>query len=591
MNSHPPKSGTDPDKRRTDFSSLMSESIPAPLDRNRTKKAVATDFKSLKKSLGEDYKKSQHRTPTDWLVEILTPLMIFIMVLSAMQFLLNVRLIYTENFHRNLQFATFFFVLGIVSINRLVVTEGSEESIIYIFFFGGVAFLYTVAMTSMWGTSSFAKGFLDGTWVASFINMFIVCGLWWATNRLMHECCIDENTSGGDVGIITGTAQQIQKSIKRDPKVKLEQEIKKIDGGSVIEHMDLEAIDPSEWKEAKDTGPKKQVALTYELSSRHPGISIIIFAVPVMILFAIGQRVLLAGGHRMDVEGMRYVIRYTASSLSLLMLTSLSGLREFFRERHINVPGGLGIFWIGLSTIMLAAVLIGALTLPLPSNPSAAHIEHEYDRYSRTQILPKFEESDISAAEELRQLKYMRWIGHGVLTFFGLLLIYGLLRLIDTVAAHVGQNRDRFPRFIVRFFNWIDLILTRFLKVPSFSFRRTKRIHKVSRSIATCTKYVNPMADADESARMTVADHIELTYDALCALAYDLGVPRNPDETPYEYIRSFPKQLSALKEEAVELTNMYVTSAYSTYEYDKKIFDNLRRFWITYERVRSQMLH
>ncbi len=89
---------------------------------------------------------------------------------------------------------------------------------------------------------------------------------------------------------------------------------------------------------------------------------------------------------------------------------------------------------------------------------------------------------------------------------------------------------------------------------------------------------------------MSAADHIEYAYQALCALAYDLGVPREAGETPNEFIARFPKELETLRDEAVELTRLYMVTAYSPQQVDERVLDRLRKFWMNYERVRSRVV-
>ena len=84
--------------------------------------------------------------------------------------------------------------------------------------------------------------------------------------------------------------------------------------------------------------------------------------------------------------------------------------------------------------------------------------------------------------------------------------------------------------------------------------------------------------------------YVAESYDALCALAEDLGVPRRIDQTPYEFLRAFPRELRGLRREARELTDMYVRSAYSEEPLDDKALDRLRKFWMSYERVRARYI-
>jgi len=408
--------------------------------------------------------------------------------------------------------------------------------------------------------------------VALGFNMTVVIFIWWLVNRLTHECCVDENRTAGDIGILTGTARRFKESMERKPQPKLSD-------------ATLDAIDPSEWKKPEKKRPKPVLDATDRLSKRHPGISIFYFSIPVMIAFALGQRVILHGGPPMVLAGHFYIACYTIAALSLLMLSSLAGLREYFRARRVKLPGKLGPFWVGLGSVMVLMVLFAAAVIPGPSLPPLAYVaEHEYDPWNRGST---FKLSVVSpAVDAIQQSQIIDFIGWGVLTCFGLFFLYGLLRAASAIAVRIGRNRDRYPRFVVRFFNALDAFLERITRMPELPKFRRRRI-RVDRSIATCARIQNPMA---QGPALNTAQMIERCYDALCALAYDLGVPRRIDQTPTEFIEAFPKELNTLREEAFELTDLYVRSAYANAQFDERTQDRLRRFWITYERVRNRVL-
>jgi hypothetical protein len=305
-----------------------------------------------------------------------------------------------------------------------------------------------------------------------------------------------------------------------------------------------------------------------------------------MFVFALGQRVIQHGGQSMLLAGHFYIACYTIAALSLLMLTSLAGLREYFRARRVKLPGKLGPFWIGLGSVMVLMVLFAAAVIPGPSLPPIAHVEeHEYDPWARGSTF-QLQSVVTPAVDVIQQNRIIDYIGWGVLTCFGLFFAYGSLRAAGAIAVRIGRNRDRFPRFVVRFFNALDRFLERITRLPQLPKLRKRRI-RVDRNIATCARIQNPMAAGPAT---NTAQKIERCYDALCALAYDLGVPRRIDQTPYEFIDAFPKELNTLREEAFELTDLYVRSAYANAQFDERTQDRLRNFWITYERVRNRVL-
>lgn len=591
---------------KTDFGSLrdpdsvygvVSERPMSDLDtlqeaaltsRQRERPKVATDFHSIKDSLGGPPKPFQGRSWTDLLIDGITPIMIFLMVFSVVFFLLDVRFVFTGVHDKNLRVVAFCFVMGCVAINRLVAHDNSDESILYVFVFAGAIGLYTIATTGMYGVGSFAHGFLDRPWVATGFNMTVVGILWWITNRLTHECCVDTNPAAGEIGMIRGAARRVQKQIERSEEPPPPIFVRKNKSTDIL-FNELEPYDPTEGYKPKP----KVIAQTVEkptsrLSPRHPGITIFYFSVPVFIIFSLGLRV-VQHGQGMVFLGQLYLVCFTLAALSLLMLTSLGGLREYFRVRRVYVPSAIGFFWIGLGSIMIAIVLVGAIRIPKPGLPPIAILPEEREAAVWEDDSRFIQASYIAdRVESVATSQFMDRLGLVVLVGIGLFVLYFLARGTMLVAGALGKRRDYLPEFLTRFFNWLDGVLSKITTLPSFS-GRPRRV-RIDRNIALSAKFENPLAEASGGGRQQVRHAIAVTYDAMCALAEDLGVPRKIDQTPYEFIRSFPKELRGLQAEAKELTDLYVRSAYSTYELDPRTEDRLRKFWINYDRIRKKIL-
>jgi len=494
----------------------------------------------------------------------------------VVNFLLNVRFVYDETMSGNLRFVANCFVVAIVGINRIVARDDSKESWLYVFALIAAIGLYTFAFTDFYGGGSVAGGFLNSPYAATFFNMTLAAFLWWVTNRLVHECCVDENRTAGDIGIFTGTARKWLERAKQQPK-------------PVGDEEDLvKAVDPSAWKEPE---PKPRPTVgepSRRLAKRHAGISVFYFSIPAMLVFILGQRVVLHD-RSLTLSGHVYFILYVASALSLLMLTSLGGLRQYFRSRHIHLPAGIGPFWAGLGFVMVLMVLFGAAAFPSPSRPAPAAIEeHRYDPYAGDYSF-KLQPVEAGPAELARQSAVVRYIGRGVLVVFALFLLYGAVRGVAGLAAEIARHRHEYPGWVVRLFDAVERFLTRIAQLPKLP--RPKRLYRVRPNVSLAARHRNPMlVDSEQGRTSDARDLIQASYDALCALAEDLGVPRAIDQTPYEFIDSLPEPLETLRPEAVELTRLYVRASYSPFPMDPGVEDRLRRFWTVYERVRSRVV-
>lgn len=578
----------------TDFDSLWKAPDPGfehLVQETPKRPGVATDFASLAGNAPPPAY-TPPRTVTDLLIDSLTPFMIFTMVYAVIFFLLDVRYVYTEVNDTGLRWVAFCFVMGVVALNRLIAREGSQESIIYMIGLAMAIGLYTITSTGAFEMGSVTRNFMNSSPVlATAFNMCLVMFIWWLANRLTHECCVDENRTAGDVGILTGTARRWQASMQKDPDVATPRLPRRSLREEISAPMyELEAFDPTEGykPKIKPAAPGKYRSASDRLAGRHPGISIFYFSVPVMFIFAVGLRVVQHGGEQMVKAGQFYMGIYTVSALMLLLLTSLGGLREYFRARRIAMPDGIGWFWIGLGIVMIAMVLVSAAQMPMPSLPPIAYVdEHQTDYWSRNS---KFELSPVAAApmQLLEESQFVDRVGQGVLIVLCLFLLYGGMKGLGTLAARIARRRDLYPRFVIRFFDALERWLSLLTRLPSVPER--KRRIRIQRDIATSSKYESPFRNKEKSQALTTRNHIEYAYEALCALAYDLGTPRHPDQTPFEFIQSFPEPLETLREEAQELTQLYVLAAYSPIEMNAQLEDRLRKFWLVYRRARSRVV-
>ena len=184
-------------------------------------------------------------------------------------------------------------------------------------------------------------------------------------------------------------------------------------------------------------------------------------------------------------------------------------------------------------------------------------------------------------------------IRYGLATFytkrlFGIFLLYGLMRALGALAVSIGSSRRRYPRFVVKFFDRLDAWLKRIVRVPSLPKLRSRP--RIQKSLSTAVRIQNPMQGEGLGSGADVRAYVESSYAALCALAYDMGVPRNMDQTPYEFIEAFPEAMRPIQVEARELTEMYVHAAYSPDIVDEEALDRLRKFWLVYDRMRRRVI-
>ena len=168
-------------------------------------------------------------------------------------------------------------------------------------------------------------------------------------NRLTHECCVDENEVAGDVGLLTSTAQRIQRAVE-----KKEDTTPKLAKRSLLEEVtapmyELEPFDPVEGYKPKvkvQEGPKRTA--TTGCASGIPRLHLLLLGRGLSRL-RLGIRVTQHGGEPFLLWGWFLVLVYALAALSLLMLTSLaaSANTSLAQDRH---PRWHRLVWIGLGS-------------------------------------------------------------------------------------------------------------------------------------------------------------------------------------------------------------------------------------------------
>lgn len=615
----------------------------------------------------------EERSLADRAVDFLIPLMIFAMMLSVTWFLLDIRFVFTERLDLNMRVFAFFFVMGIVALNRLRADRGAMDSAVY---FVGMIFavgVFTVASQLKGG--GMAGGVMTSMALSLCFNISVVAILWKITDRLTRDCCVDDTARAGEVGLLKGG--WLRKRI------------------------------PVETPDTVDTTQRRP-------PRKHPASSLFYLAIPIMILLAIGQRLLPQGGSLMESAGSVYVGVYTAAMLLLLMLSSYRGFRVYCQGRSIAFPTSIAAFWLGLGSFMVALVFILGLWGPVPSKPDAwaaqqrltdpkgrtITTEYDYHEYRReseeiaergqldspgpegregqshearepgqqesgeasesggqqkqgnagdeqdprhqqdpngqrgtgnnqgdqgnqdgqqdeardggqqggeggtsqsgsedqqhpasentTEQSTKQNSTESSSAPPSTQIPMnelmdaapaLKWLAYGALAVVGLFFLYFLIHsaahYFGKAAGKRGKRSSLFDR-LARFFR-------RLTYVPRRKARRPKV--RIDREIATCALYHNPL-----HGQGTLREKIQYSYDAFCALAYDLGVPREEGQTPFEYLERLPEPIEEMRVEAHALTHLYVAGSYSTLHIPEEAAAELGKFWARYERLRRRVL-
>ena len=572
----------------TDFYSLTAIP-PEPPALPETGRMQKTDFASLQAGIPLRPEIIVNNTLADHIINIITPALIFLLSNVVLLYLLNIRVIYTDVFDLNLRVFTISFVLGIVALNRLIARHGSQESYLYVFGLFMAVALYTLVTTGGYDVGSVARQFLnENIWIALLLNMAVVIATWWMVNRLTHECCVDESSVAGDIGIFTATAAKMRLTLRRmarDAPPSREQRMRAADVNEAWHSIG--AFDPSEPKPQPTSGREtSRQDYTDRLPARHPGMALFYFSAPVMIIFTLGLPILQRSGMPAVRMGAYYVGVYTFCVLFLLSLTCLRQLRAYFSLRGVHMPAALSWLWMGTSLTIVLLILWLAANLPMPSLPGTVYEEArpqsiftlQTGRIGTLNVTPP----TMTFLERYHVMEYSETAARIVIA---LLLFYAALKVLGYLVSLGAANKAEMSPLLARLMTALAWLLFK-LWPALFRWTFPKGRIRIQRSIALSSRYDSPLGKPD-TPRMSTRSHIAYAYDALRALATDIGAPPKASQTPYEFLKNFPEGLQSLREEAEEIIRLYVVAAYSTEEINMRIEDRLRKFWHAFRIVRN----
>lgn len=573
----------------TDFASLVS-APPEPSALPQVGAKQRTDFASLQQGVPLRPQVIINNTLADHVVNFATPFLIFILANAVLSYLLNVRFIYTAVFDLSLRSFAISFVLGIVALNRLIARDGSQESYLYAFGLFSAIALYTVGTTNGFEVGSVGRNFLNESMGAALLfNMSVVIGIWWMVNRLTHDCCVDESAVAGDIGIFTATAVKMRSTLQRmsaEPVPSRDERMKAADVGEAWHN--ISAFDPTEaptWK-ALQQGP---VVHDYSsrLPARHPGMALFYFSIPVMLVFTLGLRVIQNAGMPAVRMGGYYMAIYTFCVLFLLSLTCLRQLRAYFNARCVAMPEPLSWLWMGASLVMVMLIMWLASILPKPALPPAVNTGeqqlHVYGQRSGRMEVLNVTPPNLAVLEDVQftqRLEIVAW----VVIFVA--VAYAVLKGAGYVISLAAEKKEALPlplSWLITALAWLLFHLWPAL----FRWTFPKRRIRIQRSIALSSRYENPLGKQG-ARQMSTREHVAYAYDALRALATDIGSPPKASQTPYEFLADYPKGLQSMREEAEEIIRLYVVAAYSTEAMNARMEDRLRKFWLAFRAARNR---
>jgi hypothetical protein len=282
-------------------------------------------------------------TLADYIVLALNPVLIMVLVASLVFFLLEV--CYAGRYGSDIRWTLFFFVMAVVLIARISMTEGiSSRAGCYAPILGVLVWL---------AMQKYLEYDVDGPAesLRGLINLGLIGVVWWCAHRLTWDCTYqgEEADSGGE-GLLKASGLS-------EPATPLP--------GAVSGSEDSAETQPGKplgwlerWRCYREERKKK----------RTQGIWVIYFSLAALPLFGLGQSLIPVEAEDRRRYAFWLMTIYVASGLGLLLTTSFLGLRRYLRQRKLKMPPALTGVWLSMGAALIVVLLVMGAFLPRPQS-------------------------------------------------------------------------------------------------------------------------------------------------------------------------------------------------------------------------------
>ena len=266
-------------------------------------------------------------TAFDGLAAALSPALIIGMIGSLIFFL--VIAFYRGQYDIRLMFILGLFTVAIVLVARIAIESDRARA---------AAFALPLAIAAMLGMARFVT--ISGElaplgWV---INVGLLALAWYLADRITFDCTLlEEDRESLQGGLLQTIGASVADAAGKETNSKLNA--------------------PVGARQPIGAGPLKK-------AKHNPGVWVLYFALIAFPLFGVGQ--LVIPDERQRSIAFWCLIVYLACALSLLMTTSLLGMRRYLRQRGAAMPPEITAKWLMAGALITVAILLACLLMPLP---------------------------------------------------------------------------------------------------------------------------------------------------------------------------------------------------------------------------------
>ena len=286
-------------------------------------------------------------TSFDYALAALSPVLIILMIGSLVYFLLTT--LYQGDFQARLMWILGLFTMASVLITRIAIEQSRTQSFTYLGLLSAATLLVAPRFFVL-------EGFLSPLSIPILIGFLAL--IVFLADRITMDCTsVDDAHDSHGYGLLQSL-------------------------GIFKRNDDQEPVIPRQRPtQASDTPESSDK----ESRSHNPGVWILYFALLALPVFGLGQFFLPSG--QAQRVALACLVIYLGSALALLVMISLLALRQYVRQRDVEMQTGMSWNWLatGIGSVLGLVLLMAILPLPMLG---ASNWELPFKLSSRTDQTP-----------------------------------------------------------------------------------------------------------------------------------------------------------------------------------------------------------
>ena len=263
------------------------------------------------------------KTPADYMVIGVSPVLIMLLVGSLSFFLIQV--FYRGEAVESVRWVAFWFVMAVVLVSRIGIEQGAAHAAVYGLALAGATWIYLVQIHP-----------------AYLLGAILLGTVWWCAHKLTWDCTlIDDELDASGSGLLQNATEGKRFKPEAAPSAP---DGKKMPAGTGF-----------------GNDRKRRPAAPHP-----PGLWVVYFSLLALPLFGIGQTLLPGDDTGSRQAGFDFLFVYMVAAVGLLLTTSFLGLRRYLRQRYLKMPGTIAFGWLKFGVGVACLVLVAAMLLPRP---------------------------------------------------------------------------------------------------------------------------------------------------------------------------------------------------------------------------------